>query len=114
MKTTTLPAVTNPTIDFQMAQSILDKLGYSLQDLSLDYGDVVIPSGDISHQLYYSSIHSTINLMGYVWTESDLYYVGTNNHKTPEQAALELLDPAVVQRTAIEIELERAMVPDYI
>lgn len=45
-------SVSIDSLDFQMAQSILDRLGMSLQDLSLEFGNVVIPDGDISHQLY--------------------------------------------------------------
>jgi hypothetical protein len=101
-------------IDFLLAQSILDRLGYSLQDLSLEYGNVVIPSGDISHQLWYDSIDNACTIMGYVWIENGIYYVRPDrNHKTPEQAALDLLDEGLVQTTAAKILLERQMLPDY-
>lgn len=113
--TTTLAAVANTTIDFLMAESILDKLGYSLQDLSLEYGDVVIPSGDISHVLFYSSHHSTFNSMGSIWVENDIYYVSGNaNYATPEQAALELLDRKMVEDCAMAIKLERSMQKEYL
>jgi hypothetical protein len=106
--------VTKIDIDFQLAQSILDRLGYTLEDLSLTYGDVVIPSGDVSHQLWYDSIHNACTIMGYVWCENDIYYTSLgNNYRLPELAALDLLDPAVVQTTAANILLEREAFPDY-
>lgn len=102
-------------IDFQLAQSILDRLGYNLQDLSLDYGDVVIPSGDVSHQLWYDSIDNSCNIVGYIWVENDIYYTapGYRNHKTAEQAALDLLDRTAVENCRLAIELERAIAIDY-
>jgi hypothetical protein len=102
--------------DHLLAQSILDRLGYNLQDLSLEYGDVVIPDGDISHQLWYDSIDNSCNIMGYVWIENDLYYVsgGVGNHTTPECAALELLDPKVVAAYAVAIEAERDLQKEYV
>jgi hypothetical protein len=99
-----------------MAQSILDRLGYNLQDLSLDYGDVVIEDGEISHQLWYSSISSSCNIMGYVYQEHGLYYTSnamSGNHRTAECAALDLLDREVVEYCRVLIELERAASPDY-
>lgn len=102
-------------VDDKMAQSILDRLGYTLQDLSLEYGDVVIPDGDISHQLYYGSEYSSTNLMGYIWVENDIYYVktGTMNHLSPELAALELLPRHIVIDTAYQIQDERMNSKDY-
>jgi hypothetical protein len=97
----------NIRIDFQLAQSVLDRLGYILQDLSLDYGDVVIPSGDISHQLYYKSAYSDCNLIGYVWIENGLYHTAVldaGNFLFPEAAALSLLPHDLVEKTVKEIE----------
>lgn len=102
------------SIDTKMAESILDHLGYTLQDLSLDYGDVVIADNDISHQLYYGSNYSTVNLVGYVWIENDIYYTGSGiNHKTAELAALDLIERHLVVDTAYAIELERMVAKDY-
>jgi hypothetical protein len=101
-------------IDHKLAESILDRLGYTLEDLSLKYGDVVISSGDISHHLYYGSVWSTANLMGYVNIENGIYYANPDsNHHTAELAALELLDERLVQSTAIKIVEERQSSPDY-
>lgn len=98
--------MTNPTltapIDATTAQYILDKLGYSLQDLSEEFGNVSVGDDDISHQLHYLSIDSTFNLMGYVWMENDLYYVRSSecsgNYRTPQQAALQLIDPKLIEQ----------------
>jgi hypothetical protein len=101
-------------IDDKMAQSILDRLGYTLQDLSLEYGDVVIFDNDISHQLYYGSEFNSANLMGYVWVENGIYYTGTGiNHKSPELAALDLIERNKVIDAAYAIELERVTALDY-
>lgn len=105
---------TENQIDHKLAASILDRLGYSLQDLSLEYGDVVIPSGDVSHQLWYDSIENACTIMGYVWCENGIYYVSGNaNYETPEEAALELLDRHLVEVTAAKIRLDRLLGPDY-
>lgn len=102
-------------IDHQLAQSILDRLGYTLQDLSLDYGDVAIENNEISHQLWYDSAYSTCNIMGYIYQDREIYYVsGGMNHRTPQQAALELLDRAAVENVALAIELERANAVEYV
>ncbi len=107
-------AITKIDIDFLLAQSVLDRLGYTLEDLSLTYGDVVIPSGDISHQLWYDSIENACTIIGYVWIENDIYYTSLgNNHRDPDIAALDLLDPGLVQATAAKILLERQALPDY-
>lgn len=107
-------SISTDKIDFQMAQAILDRLGYNLQDLALDYGDVVIPSGDISHQLWYGSIDNSCNLLGYIWIENDIYYTATGgNHQHAECAALELLDPQAVRDCQLAIELERATAINY-
>lgn len=99
----------NITIDSQLATLILDRLGFSLQDLSLEFGDVVIPSGDVSHQLYYSSEYSNANLVGYVNVENGIYWSNyVNNHSTAQQAALDLICPLAVQDMALAIELELA------
>ena len=100
-------ATTKIDIDFQLARSILDHLGFDLQDLSLEFGDVVIPSGDISHQLWYDSIHNACTIIGYVWIEHDIYYAKPDrNHRHPELAALDLLDERLVQTTAAKILLD--------
>jgi len=105
---------TKIAIDWQLAENILDRLGYSLRDLSIEYGGVVIPSGDISHELYYPSIYNSHNLLGYVWIENDIYSAKHgHNHRTPEMAALDLLDEGLVQSIADSILLERQLVPDY-
>ena len=107
-------ATTKIDIDFQLARSILDHLGFDLQDLSLEFGDVVIPSGDISHQLWYDSIHNACTIIGYVWIEHDIYYAKPDrNHRHPELAALDLLDERLVQTTAAKILLDRSLFPDY-
>jgi hypothetical protein len=119
MKSSTVLFSTQPenasvAIDDKMAQSILDRLGYTLQDLALEYGDVVIFDNDISHQLYYGSEYNAANLMGYVWLENGIYYTGAGiNHKSPELAALDLLERHLVVDTAYAIELERATAKDY-
>lgn len=103
-------------IDHKMAQSVLDELGYNIQDLSLEYGDVVIPSGDITHQVYYSSTRSDYELMGYIWCENDLYYVATNyydSYRTPQEAAIQLLDKKVVAECVDRIQQRRDAAPDY-
>lgn len=103
-------------VDFQMAQSILDRLGYCLRDLELEYGDVCFAQGDITHELYYGSIYNTHNIIGYVRCENSCYYTdGNSNYKTPEQAALDLLDRAIVEDARLAIDLERASsdMPDY-
>jgi hypothetical protein len=102
-------------IDDKMAQSILDRLGYTLQDLSLEYGDVVIPNEDICGQVFYSSPYNSAELVGYIWIDNGLYYTscGVLNHKTMELAALELLPRHLVIDTAYAIELERVIAPDY-
>jgi hypothetical protein len=101
---------------FQFAQSVLDRLGMTLQDLSLDYGDVVIPSGDISHQLYYGSSYNACNLIGYVWIENGLYHTSitdAGNFLHPETAALSLLPPALVLNASIELQKERDLAFQY-
>jgi hypothetical protein len=105
-------------IDFQMAQSILDRLGYTLRDLSLEYGDVVIPHDDITHELHYPSHHNSHNIAGYIYCDNGIYYTSGehwNNHRQPECAALDLLDRAVVEDCRYTIDLERAAsdMPDY-
>jgi hypothetical protein len=110
-----LESVATP-IDFQMAESILDRLGYRLRDLSLEFGDVVIPQNDVTHELYYPSINNNHTIAGYIYCENGIYYASGshwNNHKTPEQAALDLLDRAIVNDCQYQIELERASAPDY-
>lgn len=73
-----------------MSELILDHLNYTLQDLSLEYGDVAIENGEISHQLYYASRYSTCNLIGYVYHDNELYYtaIGCDNYNNPYRAAL--------------------------
>lgn len=101
--------------DFQLADSILDRLNLTLQDLSLDYGDVVIEIGEISHQLWYDSIDGSCAIMGYVYQDREIYYItGGMNYRSPQCAALELLDPTIVEDAAIAIHLERLKMPDYV
>ncbi|MDE2430457.1 MAG: hypothetical protein KGM99_17170 [Burkholderiales bacterium] len=106
-------ATTAIQLDFKMAESILDRLGYELDDLSRLNGDVVIEQGEISHQLHYPSRHNAYNVAGHVWHENGLYYVSNSNYKTAEEAALEHLDRALVERTYHEIVLERSLAKDY-
>lgn len=109
-------SVSIDSIDHLMASSILDRLGFTLQDLSLDYGNVIIPDSDISHQLYYSSNYNANTLMGYIWCEQGIYYTSNvigGNHQSPYVAALDLLDRATVIDCLYTIELERAMAVDY-
>lgn len=121
MKNTTLiPAraasLQSAPIDFKMAESILDRLGYTLRDLSLEYGDVILEDGDISHELYYPAINNSHTIAGYIYNENKIYYASGshwNNHRNPYQAALDLLDRTVINDTLYEIELERTDAPDY-
>lgn len=102
------------TIDHLMAESILDRLGMSLQDLALEYGDVVTPDGDISHQLYYSTVYSDVNLLGYIRVENGIYYSKhQNNYLTAQQAALDLIPAHLVRSTLQDIETERSVAVDY-
>ena len=103
-----------PAIDHQLAQSILDTLDYTLQDLSIQFGDVIIQDGDISHQLYYGSKFSNANIIGYVRIENGIYYSRDNNHQTAEQAALDLLPDNMVQSAKKEILARREFAVDYI
>lgn len=101
-------------IDHQLAESILDRLGYSLQDLSIEYGDVVLDDGDISHQLYYSTVYSDVNLQGYIRVENGIYYSNhQNNYLTAQQAALDLIPSHLVRSTLQDIEMERSVAVDY-
>jgi hypothetical protein len=103
-------------IDHLMAESILDRLGYKLRDLSLEFGDVIIPHNDMTHELYYPAINNSHTIAGSIYCENSIYYASGshwNNHKTPEQAALDLLDRAVVNDAMYQIEIERAAAPDY-
>lgn len=120
MTTLLIPAraqsIQSAPIDFKMAESILDRLGYTLQDLSLEYGDVCIDRDDISHQLWYDSIDNSCNIMGYIYCENGVYYASEshwNNHRQPECAALDLLDRTIVEDARYAIETERATAVDY-
>lgn len=109
-------SIKSAPIDFKMAQSILDRLGYTLRDLSLEYGDVIIPQEDITHELHYPSINNSHTIAGYIYCENGIYYASGNtwnNHKSAECAALDLLDRSVVNETRFQIELDRSMAPDY-
>lgn len=99
-------------IDHKMADSILDRLGFDLEEIDI-YGDG--NGSGITHHLFYPSRYSTANLMGYVSCENGIYYVDpANNHASPQQAALELLDRTVVENAALAIELERASAVEYV
>ena len=107
-------SIQSEPIDHMMASSIIDRLGFTLQDLSLEYGDVVISGGDISHQLWYDSVDGECTIIGYVNVDNDIYYAsGNNNYSTAQQAALELLDWETVDDCRYTIELERAIAVDY-
>lgn len=114
---TNLTAIRPAAIDFKMADSIISELNCNLRDLSLEYGDVVISSGDISHELYYESSYNSHTLLGYVWVENDIYYtsIGNSNYHTPEQAAMDLLGTlATDARLVIEARKAAIDLPDYI
>lgn len=118
MTTLLIPAraasIQSAPLDHMMAQSILDRLGYTLRDLEMEYGDICFAPGEITHELHYPSIHNSHNIMGYVKCENGCYYTnGNNNYKTAEQAALDLLDRVIVDDCKYAIELERSMAPDY-
>ncbi len=109
-------SIQSAPIDFKMAESILDRLGYTLRDLELEYGDVCFAEGDIVCELYYGSLYNTHNIAGFVRRENSCYYTdGNNNYKTAECAALDLLDRAIVEdaRRAIEAERASSDMPDY-
>lgn len=113
MTFTTIAAPTTATksINFQMASSILDRLGYELEEIDI-HGEG--NGSGITHHLFYRSISSSCNILGYVNCENGIYYVNpANNHRTAECAALELLDREVVEYCRVLIELERAASPDY-
>ena len=121
MTTLLIPAraasIQSAPIDFQLAQSILDRLGYTLRDLEMEYGDVCFAEGDITHELYYGSLYNTHNIIGYVRQEVGYYYTdGQNNYQHAECAALDLLDRAIVEDARYTIEIERASsdMPNYI
>jgi hypothetical protein len=85
---------TLPYIDDRLAKSILNTLGYTLEDLS-----PIISGGDISHQLYRNN-----SFMGYVWSENGIYYTsGENNYQTAERAAIDLLDARIVNEAIEQI-----------
>jgi hypothetical protein len=120
MKTTLIPAraksLESAPIDHLMAESILDRLGYTLRDLSQEYGDVILDDGDIAYELYYPAVNNNHTIAGYIYNENGIYYASGshwNNHKTPECAALDLLDRAIVNDCLYQIETERAAAPDY-
>jgi len=96
--------------DHQLANSILDILGYTLEDLSLNYGDVVIPQGDISHQLYRNN-----SLLGHIWIWAGSYHISPNciDRTHPALAAMDLLSQAEIAFAKLQIEANRALVPDY-
>jgi hypothetical protein len=107
---------TNLDNDHQLAQSVLDRMGLTLQDLSLEYGNVVIPSGDISHQLYYGSVYTAFNLIGYVWIENGLYHTSiadAGNFSHPEAAALSLVPRPLVEGYINAIIRERELAFQY-
>ena len=96
--------------DHRLASSILDQLGYTLEDISLNYGDVVIPQGDISHQLYLNN-----SLLGHIWQWEGFYHTSPNciDRTTPELAALDLLPQSEILAAKLQLEINRALVPDY-
>jgi hypothetical protein len=101
-------------IDHLMAQSIIDRLGYTLRDLTIEYGDVCFENGEITHELHYSSFFNSHNIMGYVKQENGIYYTnGKNNYQHAEIAALDLLDRTIVEDARYQIEIERACAVDY-
>lgn len=73
MKTTLIPAraksLESAPVDHLMAKSILDRLGYGLRDLSLEYGDVVIPQNDVTHELYYPAVNNSHTIACYIYCD---------------------------------------------
>lgn len=108
-----LATKTDSQIDARMAESILDELGYTLEDVSLSLGDVVIEDGDISHQLYYGTDYSTAQILGYVRVENGIYFTHLNNYRSPEEAALELIPQFVIKGAIERIESRKSEMPDY-
>ena len=100
-----------PITDHRLASSILDHLGYTLRDLSLEYGDIVITHGDISHDLFWGN-----SLLGHVWTWGGDYHTSLNysSRITAELAALDLLPSYEIEAAVKQLEINRALVPDYI
>jgi hypothetical protein len=93
--TTTRPVssatFTIDAIDPRMAESILERLGYNLNELNAD-SDRAPTNGEISHQLHYPSLNSSFNVMGYIYCDNDIFYTnGDNNYRHAELAALELI-----------------------
>jgi hypothetical protein len=99
-------------IDHQLAQSILDKLGYTLEELDV-FGDRGWENNEISHQLYYGSIDNAGTILGYVRVENGIYYSTDNNYRTPQEAALDLIPSHLVAKTIGQIEESRATMPAY-
>ena len=93
-------------IDHITACNVLENLGYSLD--CIDIG----ANCDISHQLYYSSIYSSFNLLGYIYRENGIYYSGNGdtNCVSPEQAAILLLPNKLVQSTILELKVEGCLI----
>jgi hypothetical protein len=96
--------------DHQLASSILDNLGYTLYDLSEEYGGMIINQGDVSHQLFFNNV-----LMGYVWLWGTKYHtsIDVTDRLTPELAALTLLPKSQIDRAVLEINFRRSAVPEY-
>lgn len=108
-------STTKIKIDFRLATDVLERLGFDLQDLSMEYGDVVIENGEISHQLWYDAPDSSCVIMGYVYQDREIFYVsGGGNYRMPQLAALELLDRQAVEAAAFAIEFERMRMPEYV
>lgn len=99
-------------INHQLADAILDKLGYTLEELDV-YGDRGWENNEISHQLYYGSIDNAGTVLGYVRIENGIYYSTDNNYRTPQQAALDLIPSHLVRQIARDIELERESAVEY-
>ena len=99
-----------------MSELILNHLNYTLQDLSLEYGDVAIENDEISHQLYYASSYSSCNLIGYVYHDNGLYHtaIGCDNYDNASQAALDLISKQSVSVALAAIAQHQLTTGDYI
>jgi hypothetical protein len=99
--TTTRPAFATTatesiSIDWRMADKILSRLGYNLDELNAD-SDYEPTNGAVSHQLHYPSSYNSCNIMGYIYCDNGIFYTnGDNNYRHAEEAALELIPDRLI------------------